>query len=64
MPTQLLPRSHNNPSEYIYAPLVNDDTLDSGPNYIADKDNSTDSNIFCFGAFADKRLGIIYNNLT
>jgi hypothetical protein len=64
MPTQPLPRSHDSTLEYIYAPLVNDDTLDNGPNYIADKDNSTDSNIFCFGAFADKRSGIIYNNLT
>ncbi len=47
----------------MYAPLVNDDMLDKRPNYIADKDNSTDSNIFCFGAFADKRSGIIYNDL-
>jgi hypothetical protein len=64
MPTQPLPRSHNSESEYIYAPHVNDNTLDNGPHYIADKENSTDSNIFCFGAFADKRLGIIYNDLT
>jgi hypothetical protein len=64
MPTQPLPRSHDSTSECIHAPLVNDDTLDNGPNYIADKENSTDSNIFCFGAFTDKRSGIIYNNLT
>ncbi len=64
MPTQPLSRSHDSTSEYMYAPLVNDDTLDNRPNYIADKDNSTDSNIFCFGAFADKRSGIIYNDLT
>ncbi len=64
MPTQPLLRSHNSTSEYMYAPLVNDDTLNNGPNYIADEDNSTDSNIFCFGAFADKRSGIIYNDLT
>ncbi len=64
MPTQPLPRSHNSESEYIYAPHVNDDMIDNGPNYIADKENSTDSNIFCFSAFADKRSGIIYNDLT
>ncbi len=64
MPTQPLTRSHNSESEYIYAPHVNDDMLDNGPHYIANKENSTDSNIFCFGAFADKRSGIIYNDLT
>jgi hypothetical protein len=64
MPTQPLPSSHDSKSEYIYAPHVNNDTFGNSPNYIANDDNSTYSNIFCFGAFANKRSGIIYNNLT
>jgi hypothetical protein len=54
MPTQPLPISHDNKSDNIYAPHVNDDTIGHSPNYIADEEDSTYSNIFCFGAFADK----------
>jgi hypothetical protein len=64
MPTQPLPISHDNESDDIYAPHVNDDTIGHSPNYIANKEDSTYSNIFCFGAFADKRSGIVYNDLT
>jgi len=32
------------------------------PNIIADEESLT--NVFCFGAFADKITGVIYNNLT
>ena len=64
MPTQLLPSSHDSKSEHLYAPHVNGDTFGNSPNYIANDDDSTNSNIFCFGAFADKRSGIIYNDLT
>ena len=33
------------------------------PHFIADDDESI-ANIFCFGAFADKREGVVYNDLT
>ncbi len=33
-------------------------------NIIADNDSTVDGNMFCFGAFADKRTGTLYNNLT
>jgi hypothetical protein len=33
-------------------------------NVIEDDNTSSDANIFCFAAFADKRTGILYNNLT
>jgi hypothetical protein len=33
-------------------------------NIIEDDNTSSDTYIFCFAAFADKRTGIIYNNLT
>jgi hypothetical protein len=35
------------------------------PNLIGDKDkDKTIANVFCFGAFADKHSGVVYNNLT
>jgi hypothetical protein len=33
-------------------------------NIIDNNDTSSDANIFCFAAFADKCTGILYNNLT
>jgi hypothetical protein len=36
----------------------------SNANMIEDEDTSSDTNMFCFAAFADKRDGILYNNLT
>ena len=38
--------------------------LETGPNVIVEDDDSSVGNIFCFGAFADKRTGILYNDLT
>ncbi len=35
-----------------------------GPNVIDDDKNESIPNVFCFGAFADKRDGVVYNNLT
>jgi hypothetical protein len=64
MPTQPLPSSHYSKSEHIYAPHVNGKSFGNSPNYIANNDDSTYSNIFCFGGFADKKSGIIYKNLT
>ena len=37
----------------------------TGPNLIRDEeDDASIENVFCFGAFADKQSGVIYNNLT
>ena len=37
--------------------------FEGGPNFIGDDDKSI-ANVFCYGAFADKRSGVVYNNLT
>jgi hypothetical protein len=43
-------------------PMVHDPNM---PNLIGDKgDNETIANVFCFGAFAEKHSGVVYNNLT
>ena len=35
------------------------------PHLIRDEeDDASISNVFCFGAFADKQSGVMYNNLT
>jgi len=36
----------------------------SGPHLIADNVDQSISNIFCFGAFADKQCGIVYHDMT
>ncbi len=38
--------------------------IPSGPNLIADDEDQSIANIFCFGAFADKQSGIVYHDLT
>ena len=38
--------------------------LPSGPNVIANDDDESIANIFCFGAFADRHSGIVYHDLT
>jgi hypothetical protein len=38
--------------------------LPSGPNLIADDEDQSIANIFCYGAFADKHSGIVYHDLT
>ena len=35
-----------------------------GPNVINDDKNESIAKIFCFGGFADKRDGVVYNDLT
>ena len=35
-----------------------------GPNIIDDDEPESNANVFCFGAFADKRDGVVYNDLT
>jgi hypothetical protein len=46
-------------SEPAHGPLV------PGPNVIeSDNISANEANLFCFMAFADKRTGTLYNNLT
>jgi hypothetical protein len=43
-------------------PVVHDPNM---PNLIGDEDDDeTIANVFCFGAFADKHSGVMYNDLT
>ena len=42
----------------VYQPLP------SGPNIITDDDDQSITNIFCFGAFANKHSGIVYHDFT
>jgi hypothetical protein len=35
-----------------------------GPNLIGMDDDKSIANVFCFGAFADKNNGVVYNDLT
>jgi hypothetical protein len=37
----------------------------TGPNLIGEEeDDASIANVFCFGAFADKQSGVMYNDLT
>ena len=36
----------------------------TGPNVIQDNADESIANVFCYGAFADKRSGVVYNDLT
>jgi len=38
--------------------------IDHGPSVVIEDDDSAVGNIFCFAAFADKRTGVLYNDLT
>jgi hypothetical protein len=43
-------------------PVMHDTTI---PNLIEDdEDDASITNVFCFGAFADKQSGVVYNDLT
>ncbi len=47
----------------LLEPWVTVSPPEHSPNVI-DKNDSSIGNIFCFGAFADKQTGILYNDLT
>ena len=58
-----------------YLPLCDDHSTNSeiddiqpfpltNANIIEDNNRSSDANIFCFATFADKQMGILYNDLT
>ena len=56
VPTQLIP--NHTPRQ----PAMHNNTL---PNLIGDEeDGESITNVFCFGAFADKQSGVVYNDLT
>ena len=46
--------------------IPNDDNDSSGPRpaFIDDIDNESIASVYCFGAFADKNTGVIYNDCT
>jgi hypothetical protein len=44
--------------------FLNDIIRPPNANLIENDDTSSDANIFCFAAFADKQTGILYNDLT
>jgi hypothetical protein len=46
------------------APQIHIGPIGHGLNYTVEDEDSSIRNIFCFGAFADKQTGILYNNLT
>jgi hypothetical protein len=50
--------------EDISEPSFHDGSLNHGPLVIVEDDGSSIGNIFCFAAFADKRTGVLYNDLT
>ncbi len=55
------------PDPFDNASLASDPSIDAGPpgvNIIADNNSTTKGNMFCFGAFADKHTGTLYNDLT
>jgi hypothetical protein len=43
---------------------VEDRTIGPTPHLIQELDNYFIANVFCFGAFADKLSGVIYNDCT
>jgi hypothetical protein len=54
---QHIPHIHSPQPPVVQAPTM--------PNLIGDdKDNYSIANVFCFGAFADKQSGVMYNDLT
>jgi hypothetical protein len=50
----------------VWLPLPNDfvPLAIPGPNVIGDYCNEPIANVFCFGAFADRYSGVVYNDLT
>ena len=74
---QLPPSGRQGPTVHA-APLADEDSwivdisepsfhtgpLDHGPLVIVEDDDSSVGNILCFAVFADKRTGVLYNDLT
>ena len=67
VPTQLIPNNLILPPQLITNHLPRPPVMynNSMPNLIGDEeDDASIANVFCFGAFADKQSGVMYNNLT
>ncbi len=61
---QAAPINDESKVDNISEPSINVGPTKHSPNVIVKDDDSSIGNIFCFGAFADKQTGILYNNLT
>jgi hypothetical protein len=61
---QAAPIDNESKADDVLEPWINVRPIEHGPNVIVEDDDSSAENIFCFGAFADKQTGILYNNLT
>ncbi len=61
---QAVPIDNKSNMDDLSEPWVNIGPPKHGPNVIVDDNDSSIGNIFCFGAFADKQTGILYNDLT
>jgi hypothetical protein len=64
LPTRILPigDDHIPPIHLPRPPVIQAPTM---PNLIGDDDDDASiANVFCFGAFADKQSGVMYNDLT
>ncbi len=61
LPLFQAPRAYPGPT---YGAIQGNHPLRFGPNIIDDDETEAITNVFCFGAFADKRDGVVYNNLT
>jgi hypothetical protein len=48
----------------VSEPSINAGPIKHGLNVVVEDDDSSIGNIFCFGTFADKQTGLLYNNLT
>ncbi len=61
---QAAPINDKSKVDDVLEPLINVGPIEHGPNVIVEDDDSFVGKNFCFGAFADKQTGILYNNLT
>jgi hypothetical protein len=61
---QAAPINNESKVDDVLEPLFNVGPIEHGPNVIVQDNDSSIGNIFCFGPFADKQTGILYNNLT
>jgi hypothetical protein len=61
LPLFQAPRAYPGPA---YGAILGNHPPSFGPNIIDDDETEAIANVFCFGAFADKRDGVVYNDLT
>ncbi len=61
---QAAPINNKSKVDDVLEPSINVGPIKHSPNVIVKDDDSSVGNIFCFGLFADKRTGILYNDFT